>query len=69
MISPRKMVDFDNFKKIAWECGRFGQINCCQKVARSPINRPIWSTGSVTKLGDISPLWQNLKGDWPFLTV
>ena len=36
----RKMIDFDS------ECGKFGQINCCQrllKVAQSPINRPIWS--------------------------
>ena len=33
------MIDFDNFTKIALECERFGQINCCQrlrKVAQSP---------------------------------
>ena len=35
------MIDFDIFTKIAKECGRFGQINCCQslqKVGQSPIN-------------------------------
>ena len=37
------MIYFDTFTKIAKECGRFGQINCCQKRAQSPINRPIWS--------------------------
>ena len=26
----RKMIDFDNFTKIAQECGRFGQ--CCQRL-------------------------------------
>ena len=42
----RKMIDFITFTKIAQECGRCGQINCCQrlwKVAQSPINCPIWS--------------------------
>ena len=42
----RKRIDFDTFTKIALEFGRFGQINCCQrllKVPQSPINRPIWS--------------------------
>ena len=42
----RKVIDFDMFTKIAYACGRFGQINCCQrpkKVAQSSINRPIWS--------------------------
>ena len=42
----RNMIDFDTFTKIAWECGRFGQINCCQRlwiVAQSPKNCPIWS--------------------------
>ena len=42
----RKIIDFDNFTKIALECGRFGQINCCQrlyKVAHSSINLPLWS--------------------------
>ena len=29
MISLEKL-DFDTFTKIALECGRFGQINCCQ---------------------------------------
>ena len=40
------MIDFDTFTKIAHECGRFGQINFCQrleKVAQSPINCPILS--------------------------
>ena len=40
------MINFDTFTKIALECGRFGQVNCCQrlkKLAQSPINRPIWS--------------------------
>ena len=34
----RKIKDFDPFTKIALECGRFGQIICCQrllKVAKS----------------------------------
>ena len=25
----RKIKDFDTLTKIAKECGRFGQINCC----------------------------------------
>ena len=40
------MIDFDTFTKIAQECGRFGQINCCHrllKVAQSPKYHPIWS--------------------------
>ena len=40
------MIDFDPCTKIALECGRFGQINCCQrlqKLAQSPKNRQIWS--------------------------
>ena len=28
----RKMIDFDTFTKIALECGRFGQINCSQRL-------------------------------------
>ena len=28
----RKITDFDTFTKIAEECGRFGQINCCQRL-------------------------------------
>ena len=28
----RKMIDFDNFRKIAKQCGRFGQINCCLEL-------------------------------------
>ena len=42
----RKGTDFDTFTKIALECSRLGQINCCHrlwKVAQSPINRTIWS--------------------------
>ena len=42
----RKIKDFDTFTTIAYECGRFGQINCCKrlkKLVQSPINRPIWS--------------------------
>ena len=41
-----KMIDFETFTKIAEECGRIGQTNCCHrlwKVAQSPINRQIWS--------------------------
>ena len=30
--STWKMIDFDTFTKIAYECGRFGQINCCQRL-------------------------------------
>ena len=26
-----KIIDFDTFTKNAWECERFGQINCCQR--------------------------------------
>ena len=40
------MIDFDTFTKIAKECGRFGENNCCQrlyKLAQSQINHPIWS--------------------------
>ena len=40
------MKNFEAFTKIAQGCGRFGQINCCQrlkKVVQSPINRQIWS--------------------------
>ena len=40
------MIDFDTFIKIALECERFGEINCCQrlqKLTQSPINCPIWS--------------------------
>ena len=42
----RKIKDFDTFTKIALECGRFGQTNCCHilsKVAQSARNNPIWS--------------------------
>ena len=28
----RKMKDFNTSTKIAWEYGRFGQINCCQRL-------------------------------------
>ena len=28
----RKMIHFDTFTKIAKECGRFGQIYCCQRL-------------------------------------
>ena len=28
----RKIMDFDTFTKIALECGRFGQINWCQRL-------------------------------------
>ena len=31
----RKMIDFDTFTKIAGECGRFGQTNCCQRLLKS----------------------------------
>ena len=42
----RKMIDFEDFTKIAYECWRLGQINGCQrllKLAQSPINCTIWS--------------------------
>ena len=42
----RRMIDFDTTRKIAKECGRFGQIYCYQrlkKVAQTAKNRPIWS--------------------------
>ena len=42
MISLEKLKILTPLQKL-WECGRFGQINCCQRqVAQSPINRPIW---------------------------
>ena len=50
--SCTKMIDFETFTKNAKECGRFGQINCCQrllKVAQSPIIRPIRSHYLVQK--------------------
>ena len=28
------MIDYDTFTKIAEECGRFGQINCCQRLLK-----------------------------------
>ena len=28
----RKVIDLETFTKIALECGRFGQINCCQRL-------------------------------------
>ena len=28
----RKMIDFNIFTKIAQECGRFGQMHCCQRL-------------------------------------
>ena len=40
------MKDFDNFTKIVYKCGQFGQNNCCHrlwKVGQSGINCPIWS--------------------------
>ena len=42
----RKMIDFNTFTKIASDCRRFVQINCCQrlwKVAQSPINCTVCS--------------------------
>ena len=27
-----KMINFETFTKIAWECERFGQINCCERL-------------------------------------
>ena len=39
------MIDFDTFTKIAEECGRFGQINYCQRLLKSYPKckkRPIW---------------------------
>ena len=31
-IISLQMIDFDTFTKIAKQCGRFGQINCCQRL-------------------------------------
>ena len=67
------MIDFDTFTKIPKECGRFGQIYCCQrlyKVAQSPINCPIWSLGSLDTLklkNDVesSSLLQTLESERP----
>ena len=46
MISLEKWYILTPLQKLPKNLGRFGQINCCQwlqKVAQSPINRPIWS--------------------------
>ena len=32
----RKIIDFDIFTKIAEECGRFWQINCCKGFKKLP---------------------------------
>ena len=71
MISQRKMKDFDTFTKIAWECRRLGQINCCQrlwKVSQSPINHPIWShwlplNGIRLIIQHMGPLFKNQSPD------
>ena len=42
----RKVIILTPLQKLPKECGRFGQIDCCQrlqKLDQSPINRPIWS--------------------------
>ena len=72
---------FDTFTKIAEECRRFGQINCCQRLlrlAQSPINHPIWShwfqnsfrlgfeAFNVTGMGDFYKLlWLIILHKWP----
>ena len=56
------MIDFDTFTKIAWECGRFGQIYCCHrlwKVAQSAINCPIWSHCRRLKVVIFGKLWKD----------
>ena len=33
------MIDFNTFIKIAQECGRFGQINFCQRLSSPKSNK------------------------------
>ena len=41
----RKMIDFDPFTRIAQECGRFRQINCCQMLRKLPNVQKIAQSG------------------------
>ena len=46
MISLEKLMIMTPLQKLPKNVGDFGKINCCQrlqKLAQSPINRPIWS--------------------------
>ena len=56
-----EMIDFNTLTKIAQECGRCGQINCCQRFYKlaqsSPINRPIWSHWSQWSLYTLAMSW------------
>ena len=58
------MIDFDAFSKIALECGRFGQINCCQrlkKLARSGHTGNNATEQSVDKLIDRAAFFRRFK--------
>ena len=52
------MKDFDTFIKIAKECGRFGQTNCCHSVAQKCDK----STKLVTLLAAQVGFWRREKG-------
>ena len=43
------MIDFNTFTKIAKECGRFGQINCCQGVKTLPKVQKITQSGHTKR--------------------
>ena len=63
----RNMKDFNTCTKIAWEYGRFGQINCCQRlkqVAQSAKNRPIWSHWYCPRLIEYSIMANGKIEDW-----
>ena len=39
------MIDFDTFTKIALECDRLGQINCCKNLEKLPKVQKIAQSG------------------------
>ena len=45
------MIDFDTFTKIALECKRFGQINCCQRLFKKlPKGQKIAQSGHTDSI-------------------
>ena len=52
----RKMIDLDTFTKIAYECGRFGQINCCQRLKKLPKIQYIANSGHIG--------YEGVHGSW-----
>ena len=39
------MIDFDTYRKIAFECEKFGQINCCKNFKKLPKVQQIAQSG------------------------